>query len=238
MLVLASLVLGFVMLDTLRGLDLVWLHPTPIRPCSDVTIWEAFPDVELLRVYPSLFRSTRCCACHACLCHSLAFYASLHACLHVHAWVVVASVSSILQHNEVMDIRSKPTFVPHRHHLLFAFLLVCLIACLLAFLFLCLPCLSCLSALYLFHMLFVSFPSIVCLLVSYLGLCMCTHGARTYGAWTRSPKLKQKGQRRKHIDISQATMFSSFRGLASPIWLCTLLKPLSSSFLSLLDGLY
>ena len=32
MLVLASLVLGFAMLDTFCGLDFVWLHLTPIRP--------------------------------------------------------------------------------------------------------------------------------------------------------------------------------------------------------------
>ena len=32
-LVLASLVLGFAMLDALRELDLVWLHSTPMRPC-------------------------------------------------------------------------------------------------------------------------------------------------------------------------------------------------------------
>ena len=38
MIVLASLVLGFAMLDALCGLDLVWLHPTPMRPYSDVTI--------------------------------------------------------------------------------------------------------------------------------------------------------------------------------------------------------
>ena len=45
--------------------------------------------------------------------------------------------------NEVMDIQSKPTFVPREHHLLFAFLLVCLFACLFAFLFLFLPLLIC-----------------------------------------------------------------------------------------------
>ena len=28
-----------------------------------------------------------------------------------------------------MDIQSKPKFVPRRHHLLFAFLLLCLLAC-------------------------------------------------------------------------------------------------------------
>ena len=134
----------------LRGLDLVWLHLMPIRPCSDVTIWEASSDARFLRAYPSLFRSAWCYVYHACLYHPLAFYASLHACSHVHAWVLLASVSSMLQHNEVMDIRSKPTFVPCGHHLLlallFAFLLVCLLTCLLAFFFLCLPCLSCLSA--------------------------------------------------------------------------------------------
>ena len=60
--------------------------------------------------------------------------------------------------NEVMDIRSQPTFFPHGHHFLlvclftclFAILLVCLLACLLASLYQCLPCLSRLSALCLF----------------------------------------------------------------------------------------
>ena len=85
MLVLASLVLGFAMFGALRGLDLVWLHPMLMRPCSSVPIWEASLDAKLLRAYLSLFRSARCYACHACLCHLLAFYASLHACLHVHA---------------------------------------------------------------------------------------------------------------------------------------------------------
>ena len=59
------------------------------------------------------------------------------------------------------------------------------------------------------------------------------HGAR---AW--SPRRKQKGQGCEHVDISQAAMFSRFRGLASPIWLCTLLNPLLSSLIYLLDGLY
>ena len=111
------------------------------------------------------------------------------------------------------------------------FLLVCLLACLLAFLFLCLPCLSCLSALCLFigHL----FLSIACLLVSCSCLCMYTHGARTHGVRTLSPRCKHKGWWSKHVDISQAAMFSRFRGLASPIWLCTFLNPfLPPSFLS------
>ena len=121
-----------------------------------------------------LFLSVWWYACHACLYHPLAFYASLHACLHVHAWVLLASVSSILQHNETMDIWSKPTFVPRRHHLLFSFLLVCLFACLLAFLLLCLPCLSWLSTLCLFHMLFASI-SFHCLSTDFLSLPLHVH---------------------------------------------------------------
>ena len=180
----------------------------------------------------------RCYAYHACLCYSLAFYASLHACSHVYAWDLLASVSSMLQHNEVMDIRSKPSFVPGGHHLLFAFLLDYLLACLLAFFFLWLPCLSCLSALCLFHMFFASFPSIVCLLISCLCLCMYTHGVRTHGARVWSPRCKQKRWGCEHVNISQVAAFSRFRGLASSIWLCTLLNPFPSSLISLIDGLY
>ena len=70
-----------------------------------------------------LFHPVRWYTCHACLCHPLAFFASLHTCLHVHAWVLLANVSSMLQHNKAIDIRSKPTFVPRGHPHLFAFLL-------------------------------------------------------------------------------------------------------------------
>ena len=139
------------------------------------------------------FHSVRWYAYHACLCHSLAFYASLHACLHVHAWALLASVSSILQHSEVMDIRSKPTFVLLRTPHLFVFLLVCVLACTLAFL-LCLPCLSRLSALCLFHMLCAPFSYIACLLVSCICHCMYTYGVRTYRAKAGSPRHKQKGK--------------------------------------------
>ena len=142
----------------------------------------------------------QCYAYQFCSHHLLAFYASLNACSHVHPWVLLASVLSMLQQNEVMDIQFELTFVSRRHHLLFAFLLVCLLAYLLAFLFLCLPCLSCLFALCLFHMLFASFPFIACLLVSCLCLCMYTHGVRTHGARVRSPKRMQKRSRHKHAD--------------------------------------
>ena len=185
----------------------VWLRLTPMRPCSDVTTWDTSLWCRLLNAYLSFCRSLRWYACHACLHHPLAFYVSLYTCLHVHAWVLLASVSSKLQHNEAMDIRSKPTFVPCGHHLLFVFLLVYLFACLLvvlpvcllvyllASLFLCLPCLSCLSVLCLFHTFFAPFPFIACLLVSCLCTCMYTYGARTHGARAQSPRRKQKRAR-------------------------------------------
>ena len=145
----------------------------------------------------------------------------MHLYMLAYMWVLPTSVSSILQYNEAMDIRSKPTLVPHGHHLFVCPLLVCLLSCslvclltyLLAFLFLCLPCLSRLFALCLFHMLFASFPSNVCLLVSFLCLCMYTHGAWMHGARARSPRHKQKGCRGEHVDMSQLAMFRRFRGL-------------------------
>ena len=139
----------------------------------------------------------------------------LHPCLHVHAWVLLAIVSFILQHNEVMDIWSKPTFFPCGDHFLFAFLLcsfVCLFVYLLAFSFVCTSCLSyplplvmlAMSIIFIclcpFHMLSVSFPSIACQLVSCLCLCMYAHRARMHGAKSRSPKRKQKGWGCEHAN--------------------------------------
>ena len=43
MLVLASLVLGFAMIDALSWPVVVWLHPMPMRPCLDATTWDASP---------------------------------------------------------------------------------------------------------------------------------------------------------------------------------------------------
>ena len=166
-LTLASLILGFAMFGTFYGLDIVWLHPTPMRPCLDVTILEASPDARLLRVYPSLFCSARCYAYHACLCHPFTFYASLHACSHVHAWVLLASVLSMLQHNEVMDIWSKPTFVPCGHHLLLA---LCFLSYLFAFSLVCL--ISCFFACHVYHT-YLLYASFVCSLHLFLPLLVC-----------------------------------------------------------------
>ena len=54
-LLLASLVLGFTMLDALSEFVVVWLHPTPTRPCLDVTIWDASTRCRLLHAYLSPF---------------------------------------------------------------------------------------------------------------------------------------------------------------------------------------
>ena len=171
-----------------------------------------------------LFHSMPYYAYHACLCHLLAIYASLHTCLYVHAWVLLVSVSSIsTQWSNGHPIQ---TYIcPSRTPSFVCFLLVCLLTSLLAFLLLCLPCLSCLSTLCLFICFFASFPSIACMLVSCLCLCMYTHGARTHGARARFPKRKQKRRGCEHVNISQAVVFSRFRVLAFPIWLCTFLNP-------------
>ena len=140
----------------------------------------------------------------------------------------------MLQHNEVMDIQSKPTFVPHGHNLLcfLAYLPFCLFLCFLA----CLLAMLIMFTHFMpFRTLFASFPFIA-LLVSCLCLCIYAHGVRMHGARVQFPKHKQKGHGRKHVDMSQAAMFSRFWSLVFPIWLYTLLNPLPSSPLSLLDG--
>ena len=156
---------------------------------------------------PLPFHFVRWYACQACLCHLLAFYASLHACLHVHAWVLLASVLSILQHNEGMDIGSKPTFVPCGHHLLFVSLLAAFLACLfaisfvclLASLLLCLPYLSCLFTLCPFAIIYTF--SFHCLSTSFLVFAFAsTHmERRTHEAGARSPRRKQKRHGCKHL---------------------------------------
>ena len=116
-------------IDTLGGFMAVWFHLTPMRLCLNVTTRDASSWCQLLHAYLSIFCSVWWYACDACLCHPLAFYAFLYSYLYVHAWILLVSVSSMLQHNEVMDIRSKTTFVPHGHHLLCVYLLSRLFAC-------------------------------------------------------------------------------------------------------------
>ena len=136
--------LGFAMLCTLHGLMLVglwghllmWLHLSLLW-----IVWMlpfmGYTSMVLACLIYTFLCSVRCCyACLACFVPPIwLFFASLHACLHVYAWVCV---SSILQSNGTMDTQFKPTFVLLGHPLLFDNMFVCpcltlpLIACLLA----------------------------------------------------------------------------------------------------------
>ena len=95
MLVLAFLVLGFAMFDAFCGLDLVWLRPMPMRSCLDITTQDVSPDARLLHAYLSLFLL---CAmiCLPCLFVPPVGFLCFFTHLHVHAWVLLASVSSML----------------------------------------------------------------------------------------------------------------------------------------------
>ena len=87
-----------------------------------------------------------------------------------------------------------------------------------------------------FHMLFAHFLSIAGLLVSCLCLCMYTHGA-THEARAWSLGCKQNGRQHKHGNQSQVAVVSRFRVQLFPLVMYSF-KPLPSSSLSLLDGLY
>ena len=67
-----------------------------------------------------------------------------------------------------------------------------------------------------FHMLFASFLSIACLLVSCLCLCVYAHRLRTLGVKARSPRHKRKGRGYKHLDVSRVAKVNRFRSLAFP----------------------
>ena len=150
----------------------------PLADCLGMITCEIYlRGVGLLDAYPF---STLCDVLLALLAlrHPfgfLFFFAFLHACLHVHAWVCV---SSILQSRGTMDTQSKPTFILLVHPFLFDNMFVCprltlsLIVCLLAY-----------------------FPSscfFACLLACFLCHWMYTLGAWTLGARVRHPRCKQK----------------------------------------------
>ena len=220
MLVSASLVLGFVTFGALSGFMVVWLHSTPMRPCLDVAIWDALPWCRLLRARLSPF--SLCLPSFFCATRWL--YVHLYTFVYMFMHESFLLVSSMLQHNEAMDIWSKPTFVPREHHLLFAILLVypLLVVCYLA----CLPICSCVCShpiCYACHcylacsfcaLLLLSMHlslSIARLLISCLCLCMYTHGARIHGTRAQSPRRKQKGRGCKLANMSRAVVFNRFR---------------------------
>ena len=95
----------------------------PTRACLDVTNCKIhLHGVGVLDSHLSPLRVMFICL--PCLLGAtrFAFFTSLHACLHVHAWVYMLS---IFQSNGTMDPRSRPTFVLLEHPLLFDNMLVC-----------------------------------------------------------------------------------------------------------------
>ena len=143
-----------------------------------------------------------CALCHTC--HPfgfLCFFASLHACLHVHAWVYL---SFVFQSNGTTNTRSKPTSVLLVHPFLLDNMFVCL--------FVCFTCLFALVWHLLLACLLACFPFtcfFACLLACFFCHSMYTHGAWTLGARVWPLRCKQKGQRCKQKDASpQRAMFS------------------------------
>ena len=115
---------------SLRPLACVFAF-VPARACLDVTTCEIhLHGVGVLDSHLSSLRVM--CICLPCLLGAtrFAFFASLHTCLHVLAWVYV---SSILQSNRTMDPQSRPTFFLLGHPLLFDNMLVCPFICLACF---------------------------------------------------------------------------------------------------------
>ena len=128
-----------------------------------------------------LFCSVRCYAYHACLCHLLAFCASLHAC----AYMSIHEYCLLVCHP---CFNTMKLWTPH-----FVCFLACLPYCLFACTLVSLLAMSIMLICFMpFRMLFTSFLSIACLLVSCYCLCMYTHGAGTHGTRALSPKRKQK----------------------------------------------
>ena len=163
MLVLASLVLGFAMLDTFHGLDLVWLHLTPMRPCLDVTIWEASPDAGLLRTYPSL--SAPCDAmltmlvCATC-------WLSMH--LYTLAYMFMHE-SCLLVCRPCFNTMKLWTFDPNLH-LSLVDTTFCLFSCFFAFSLVCV--LFCFFACHVYHG-YLLYTFFICSLHLFLPLLVC-----------------------------------------------------------------
>ena len=96
MLVLASLVLGFAMLDALSGFVVVWLHLMPIRPCLDVTICDASPWCRLLRAYLSLTDATFCLLSYLFVFSFVCLLSCFFTCHVYHTYLLYASFIGFL----------------------------------------------------------------------------------------------------------------------------------------------
>ena len=123
------------MFDALCGLDLVWLHPTPMRPCSDVTIWKVSLDVRLLLACPSLFFAPCDDMLTMLVCATCWLYVHLYALAYMSM-----HESCLLVCRQYFNTMKLWTFDPNLH-LSLANTTFCLLSCLFALLLVCLhPC--------------------------------------------------------------------------------------------------
>ena len=195
----------------------------PLVDCLDVTTYEThLCGIGLLDEYPFYTPCDVDMLVLLDLCHMfgfLYFFASLHTCLHVHAWVYV---SSILWSNGTMGTRSKPTFVLLGHSLLSNNMFVC-------------PCLASLAS---FSFSALSFYLFLCLstgLFFFFCHCMYTHGAWKLGVRVRPSRRKHK----KDKDASpKRAMFNRLGGLAPPKWSSLSLSLYASSLEHVLGFLF
>ena len=181
MLVLASLVLGYPMIDALRKLDLVWLHPTPMKLC-----------VGLLYAYPSIFvphDAMLTMFVYATNWLSMHLYTLAYMSMHESCLLVCCPCFNTMKiwtpdpnlHLSPMDTTFCLPFACLSSFLLlvclFAFLLfrlfVYLVACHVSCHMLCLPYLSCLFALY--PLCIYTSLSFCCLSASFLSLPLHVH---------------------------------------------------------------
>ena len=174
MLVLASLVLGFAIFDALSRFVVVWLHPTPTRPCLGVTIWDASPKAPSLSVCTlPFFCSARSYLYHACLCHPLAY-------MHLYTLAYVLMRESYLLVCRPRFSTMKLWTPDPNLHLSHTDTTFCLLFCLFSFLLVCL-----LSGFFAFHAYhaypFYAFPyapctySFYCLSAGFLSLPLHVH---------------------------------------------------------------
>ena len=116
---------------------------------------------RLASYIPFPFCFMRYYAYHVCLHHPLAFYASLHACSHVYAWVLVC--------HPCFNTMKLWTFDPNLH-LSLADTTFFLLSCLFAFSLVCL--LSCFFACHVYHA-YLLYASFICSLNLFLPLPVC-----------------------------------------------------------------
>ena len=196
MLVLASLFLGFATSDALSEFVVEWLHLTPIRPCSDVTIWGCIVMMLVASCTPSPFFAPCDDMLTMLICATRWLY--IHLCMLTYMSMHESCLLVCRPYFNTMKL-----WISNRNlHLSLVDTIFCLLSCLFVCYLLCLFARLLVSVLAISTLLvhFVSscyylcifLPLLVCWF-SCLCLCMYTHGAMTHGARARSFRHKQKG---------------------------------------------